>query len=76
MSVNETDPTPTIDDATATIVVTSTDLITEKTVNNPTPDEGGTIIYTLTVTNASGTDPATGVNLEDILPDGGYLCER
>ncbi|NOR27118.1 MAG: DUF11 domain-containing protein, partial [Lutibacter sp.] len=56
---NETDPTPQAD-PTATITVTSSDLVTVKTVSDTTPDEGATIVYTLTVTN-NGSSDATGV---------------
>jgi uncharacterized repeat protein (TIGR01451 family) len=45
------------------------DLEVAKTVNNATPNEGDTIIYTITVTN-NGPDDATGVQLTDVLPTG------
>ncbi|MBP8793078.1 MAG: DUF11 domain-containing protein, partial [Lutibacter sp.] len=69
ISVNEIDPTPTIDDPTAVITVTSADLVTTKIVSNSTPNEGDTIVYTIKVENKGGSD-ATGVSLTDLLPAG------
>jgi uncharacterized repeat protein (TIGR01451 family) len=45
------------------------DLNVGKTVDDPTPAEGGTVNYTVTVTNA-GPGPATVVQLMDLLPAG------
>ena len=45
------------------------DLKTEKTVDNPSPSEGATIVYTLKVTN-NGPSDATNVSLTDKLPTG------
>ncbi len=45
------------------------DLNVGKTVDDPTPAEGGTVNYTVTVTNA-GPGPATVVQLMDLLPTG------
>ncbi|MGB5489298.1 MAG: hypothetical protein WBM76_00585 [Woeseiaceae bacterium] len=45
------------------------DLNVGKTVDDPTPSEGGTVNYTITVTNA-GPGPATVVQLMDLLPAG------
>lgn len=45
------------------------DLAVGKTVDDSTPAEGGTVNYTVTVTNA-GTGPATVVQLMDLLPSG------
>lgn len=45
------------------------DLNVAKTVDDPTPAEGGTVNYTVTVTNA-GPGPATVVQLMDLLPTG------
>ncbi len=45
------------------------DLSVGKTVDDATPTEGGTINYTVTVTN-TGTGPATVVQLMDLLPSG------
>jgi uncharacterized repeat protein (TIGR01451 family) len=47
----------------------SADLALTKTVNNPTPAAGGTVIFTLTVTN-NGPNNATGVVVSDLLPIG------
>ncbi len=45
------------------------DLSLSKTVNDPAPDEGDTISYTVTVQN-TGPGPATIVQLMDLLPAG------
>jgi uncharacterized repeat protein (TIGR01451 family)/CSLREA domain-containing protein len=45
------------------------DLAVNKTVSNPTPLEGDTIIYSITVTNG-GTINATNVVITDLLPTG------
>ena len=64
---DQTDPNPL--PAGVPVTVTSSDLATTKTVDNSTPNEGATIVYTLTVTN-NGPDAATGVSLVDNLPLG------
>ncbi|MBT8317758.1 MAG: DUF11 domain-containing protein, partial [Lutibacter sp.] len=69
VSLNEIDPNLTGDDFVESITVTSSDLVTEKTVSNPTPNEGDTIIYTISVTN-NGPSDATNVSLIDNLPVG------
>ncbi len=46
-----------------------TDLVVRKTVDNPAPDEGDTINFTVTVTN-NGPNQATNVSLNDALPAG------
>jgi uncharacterized repeat protein (TIGR01451 family) len=48
---------------------TEADLSITKTVDNPTPNVGGQITFTLTVTNL-GPITATGVEVTDLLPDG------
>lgn len=47
------------------------DLSLTKAVSNASPNNGGAISYTLSVTNASGSpQTATGVTVEDVLPAG------
>jgi uncharacterized repeat protein (TIGR01451 family) len=48
---------------------TSADLSVSKSVDNAAPFDGGTIIYTITVTN-NGPDAASGVSVADTLPAG------
>jgi uncharacterized repeat protein (TIGR01451 family) len=51
------------------------DLRLDKTVNDPTPNPGDTITFTITVYN-DGPDTATNVTVEDILPAGlSYLSD-
>lgn len=45
------------------------DLALTKTVDNASPAAGGTVVFTLTVTN-NGPNNATGVVVNDFLPDG------
>ncbi|UCD25368.1 MAG: DUF11 domain-containing protein, partial [Gemmatimonadota bacterium] len=48
---------------------TDADLAVTKSVDNAAPNEGDTILYTVTVTN-NGPSDATGVTLSDVLPAG------
>jgi uncharacterized repeat protein (TIGR01451 family) len=52
-----------------TVVSAGADLAVAKSVDNPAPNEGDTVIYTITVTN-NGPGDATGVTLSDLLPLG------
>ena len=47
----------------------SADISLVKTVDNTAPAEGDELVYTIEVTN-SGPDPATGVEVTDLLPEG------
>ena len=68
-SQNQTDSNVTQDDLNESITVTSSNLVTTKTVSNASPNEGDTISYTISVSNAGPSD-ATGVSLTDVLPAG------
>lgn len=46
------------------------DLQIEKTVDDPAPEIGDTVTYTLTATNNGPVDPDTGVTVTDSIPDG------
>ncbi len=63
------DPNPENDISTVTPVPKVTDLAVVKTVNNPTPDVGQNVIFTITATN-NGPSAATGVRVTDSLPAG------
>ncbi|WP_378185287.1 tandem-95 repeat protein [Aquimarina sp. W85] len=54
---------------TEDVTVLSSDLVTQKSVDNTTPLENETITYTITVVN-NGPDNATSVALTDVLPSG------
>lgn len=47
----------------------SADLEIIKTVDNPAPDSGATVVFTITLTN-EGPDEATGIRIEDRMPEG------
>ncbi|MBE9536834.1 MAG: DUF11 domain-containing protein [Proteobacteria bacterium] len=57
------------DVAEAAIVVGATDLSLSKTVDNSSPNEGDSIIYTLIISNGD-LNNATSVEVTDILPSG------
>ncbi|MBZ0268078.1 DUF11 domain-containing protein, partial [bacterium] len=63
------DTVPGNDSDTADITVQSADLAVTKTVDDPAPAEGGTVVYTVALAN-NGPDDATGVELTDLLPAG------
>ncbi len=52
-----------------TVVPMRADLSLTKTVDNPTPNIGDTVVFTVTVTN-DGPDTATGVAIQDVVPSG------
>jgi uncharacterized repeat protein (TIGR01451 family) len=63
------DPNTANNTASSTITPLVADLALAKTVDNPTPNVGDTINYTLTLTNL-GPDPASGVMVSEPLPAG------
>jgi uncharacterized repeat protein (TIGR01451 family) len=62
------DPNP---DTSANVTVTpqQADLALTKTVNDPTPNKGDTVTFTITLTN-NGPDPADHARISDLLPSG------
>jgi uncharacterized repeat protein (TIGR01451 family) len=64
---DQNDPNPDNDSGSANILIAGTDLGVVKTVDNPEPVEGETIVYTVIVAN-HGPDNATGVEITDQLP--------
>ena len=64
---DQADPEAANNVASAKIAVSGTDLAITKTVDNPTPNVGDTVAYTLRVTN-NGPNNATGVAVTDLLP--------
>ena len=68
-AIDQNDPNPANDSDGAPITVAGADLRLLKTVDNGTPGEGETIVYTVIVANA-GPDDATGVQVTDQLPTG------
>jgi len=63
------DPDESNNEDSADVTIVAADLVVTKTVDDPTPVEGDTIVWTVTVTNNGPVD-ATGVVLSDILPAG------
>ncbi len=68
-AANQEDPISGNNTASASIDVTGADLAVGMTVDNPSPDEGDRVTYTVTVRN-SGPNATTGVALTDLLPTG------
>jgi uncharacterized repeat protein (TIGR01451 family) len=63
------DPDPTNNTKSVTETPQYADLAVEKVVDDPNPNVGGQITFTITVRNL-GVDTATGVTLLDVLPTG------
>src|SRR6185436_11202736 len=63
------DPNTANNTASVTETPQQADLSILKTVDNPTPNVGDQITFTITLTN-SGPNAATGVQLTDVLPAG------
>jgi uncharacterized repeat protein (TIGR01451 family) len=68
-SSDQFDPVTTNDTASVVTVPQQADLVLAKAVNDPTPNVGDTIAYTVTLSD-SGPDAATGVQVTDLLPAG------
>jgi len=64
-----TDPNPDNNTSESTVTPLQADLAIFKIVDDPTPNVGQTIEFTITVTNL-GPDLATGVSVTDVLPAG------
>jgi large repetitive protein len=58
------------DQASVTVPSQSIDLAVAKSVNNPTPSLGQSVVFTVSVTNTSPSFTATGVGISDALPAG------
>ncbi|MGB2984152.1 MAG: hypothetical protein WBC63_09910, partial [Candidatus Bipolaricaulia bacterium] len=68
-AADQADPVSGNNSASATVTPTLVDIAVVKTVDEPAPGEGDTIVFTITLTN-NGPDLATEVWIEDILPAG------
>ncbi|MFW5748298.1 MAG: isopeptide-forming domain-containing fimbrial protein, partial [Chloroflexota bacterium] len=68
-AVDQTDSDPANDTDDAQIVVNTSDVGVTKTVDNSTPSEGDTIVYSVTAVN-NGPSVATGISISDNLPAG------
>ncbi|MCP3880188.1 MAG: DUF11 domain-containing protein, partial [Sulfitobacter sp.] len=68
-AADQADPTAGNNTASAGITVNSADLQLAKIVDDNAPNEGGTVTYTVTLTNA-GPNDATGISVTDLLPAG------
>ena len=69
VSATTYDPTGANNSASATVNVPDANLAVTKTVNDPTPEIGANVTFTVTVTN-NGPDAASGVAVADALPAG------
>jgi uncharacterized repeat protein (TIGR01451 family) len=68
-SADQTDPDPDNNSASATVTPLQADLSLSKTVDDPTPNVGDTVTFTLTLAD-KGPDAATNVSVSDPLPPG------
>ncbi|MFC1713662.1 C10 family peptidase [Candidatus Poribacteria bacterium] len=68
-AADQTDTNTSNNSASADITVECADLEVSKSVDNPNPDEGDDIVYTVTVTN-NGPSTATNIEVTDFLPSG------
>jgi uncharacterized repeat protein (TIGR01451 family) len=68
-AADQFDPNPGNNTATTVVTPQQADVVLSKTVNDPTPNVGDTITYTVTARDA-GPDTATGVVVQDLLPAG------
>ncbi|MFC2077649.1 hypothetical protein ACFLTM_02445, partial [Candidatus Bipolaricaulota bacterium] len=68
-SADQADPVSGNNSASSTVTPTLVDIAVVKTVDEPAPGEGDTIVFTITLAN-NGPDLATEVWIEDILPAG------
>jgi uncharacterized repeat protein (TIGR01451 family)/fimbrial isopeptide formation D2 family protein len=69
LTTDQYDPDPTNDTDSVVETPQFADLAVEKTVDDPHPNVGGQVTFTVKVTN-NGADPATGVAIQDLLPSG------
>ncbi len=63
------DPTPGNNTSNTVVNAPDADVVVVKNVNNPTPDVGDNVTFTVDVTN-NGADPAQNVVVNDLLPTG------
>src|SRR5262249_1579003 len=68
-AADQFDPDPNNNSASATATPQEADLLITKTINNPTPNVGDIITFTITLTN-QGPGTATNVTVADLLPSG------
>src|SRR5262249_26016484 len=65
----QSDPNVANNSGTASVNPQQADLALSKTVDNPTPNVGDTVTFTITLTD-NGPNNATGVSVTDLLPAG------
>ena len=69
VTADQSDPNPNNNTDNAVVTPQQADLAVTKTVDNPTPNVGDTVTFTVTLAD-NGPDPATNVTLFDLLPAG------
>ena len=57
------------DEAVASVIPQTTDIVVTKTVDNTTPNIGSQVVFTITASN-QGSVEATNIGIEEILPSG------
>lgn len=72
VTANEPDPDASNNTDTADVMVGAVDVAITKVVDNPTPNTGDTVTYTITVTN-NGPGTANNVQVNESLPIDGVL---
>ena len=68
-SCDQVDTDPANNSASAVVLVTGADIGVTKAINNPTPNETSTVVYTIRLTN-SGPSDISGVTVTDPLTNG------
>jgi uncharacterized repeat protein (TIGR01451 family) len=68
-ALDQTDPAPGNDTASATVTIQAADLAVTKAVDNATPNVGDEVTFTVTLDN-NGPSEATSVEVTDLLPTG------
>jgi uncharacterized repeat protein (TIGR01451 family) len=76
---SDPDPVPDNNSDSASLIVSGFDLALSKSVDDPAPQEGETVVFLVNLRNA-GTNPGSGIEVTDLLPAGlnyaGHAAEQ